>query len=347
MNFYISISRLQLKAKRWVHLAIIYSLSISVLIFSFNYIIDPYALTQYNILNIEYKLARDDRATKVNFFKTQKTFDNIILGSSRVYSINPRIASEILGGTTYNFAVGSASVEDHLGTLKYLERENKLPRNLIIGLDFYTFNKDIPADKHFLKNKELNFFTYSHIINDTFNYELFFSINTLRASLKTIKHHFRSTGKKPNFDTMGWGGKYIEYKTLKPLIELEKVREEIKKNKKIFYTNYSYNTLDPKRLNYYQEIKKICKDNNIKLYIFSTPLHPLAIRELKENTNTNQAFNLFKIFVKSFKPSYNSFEDDEFQNNYNHFSGATHTRSNAGDIILKKLLLPKYNSLDL
>lgn len=335
MNFYTSIFKQKIAYKQWVYKTILASLFISLFIFSINLVVDPYAITQYNVLDIKYKLARDDRRTKINFFKTQATFDNIILGSSRTYWINPRIASNMLGGSTYNFGIGSATVEDHLGILKYLQRENKLPKNIIVGLDFYTFNKDIPANRHFLINEDLNFLSYKS--GDSNDYAIFFSIDALRASLKTLKHHFRNTGRKPSFDNMGWGGKYIDYTTINKAQELKATKNEISKDKKIFYTNYSYNQLDKKRLAYYDEIKKICKDNNIRMYVFNTPLHPLLLKELKRNKNTRKALKDFVSFLQTFKYHYNFYEDQDFKN-YDHFRAATHTTTNAGDIILKKVL---------
>jgi len=44
-------------------------------------------------------------------------------------------------------------IEDILGITKYLERTNKLPKNLIVGVDFYILNKDISANIYFLTNK--------------------------------------------------------------------------------------------------------------------------------------------------------------------------------------------------
>jgi len=336
MNFYTLTSKSSYSSKKWIFITLMVSMLISAIIFITNYIVDPYNMTKYNLLNIKHKLARDDRRTKLNFFKTQDKFDNILIGSSRVYTINPRVASEILGGTTYNFGVGTASVEDHLGILKYLQKEDKLPKNLIIGIDFYTFNPAIPADRHFLINKELNFLTFSGSSQNEL--ELFFSIDALRASIKTLKHHIRKTDKKPSFDSLGWSGAYINYKIINKDLELNAAKYELAQIGQKFYTDYSYSKLDKKRLEYYAEIKKICKENSIHLYIFTTPLHPLVIKELKGHQETNKALKEFIAFLEDFQNFYNFYEDEIFKTNYDHFAGATHTKQNAGDIILKTLL---------
>ena len=125
MNFFTSISKQNYYPRKWLKRVTLFTALISFIIFSVNYIVDPYNITSHNLLNIKYKFARDDRTEKVNYFKNLPKKDNILIGSSRVYSINPKTVSKILGGTTYNFGVGTATIEDHLGILKYL---NKLPR---------------------------------------------------------------------------------------------------------------------------------------------------------------------------------------------------------------------------
>lgn len=177
------------KSKKWINDTLLLCLFCIGILFSFNYIVDPYNITQYNLLKINQKFARDDRLEKVNYFATLPKFDNILIGSSRVYTIDPKYVNQKLGGTTYNFGVGTASVEDHLGILLYLKKLNKLPKNLIIGIDFYTFNPSIPPNKYFLKNTELNFLSYD-LSADSDYWSKFLTLDATRASWKTLKNHF-------------------------------------------------------------------------------------------------------------------------------------------------------------
>jgi len=195
MSFYTLISKTSFSAKKWIKKVFIITFIFSFVIIVVNYIIDPYNVTGYNILNIKYKFARDDRSEKLAHFKVLPKFDNILIGSSRVYSINPRVVSKILGGTTYNFGVGTATVEDHLGILKYLIKEHKVPKNIIIGVDFYTFNPEVPPNGYFIKNKELNFLSYGDYHEDIL--AKLFSIDAFRASVKTIITNGFVKNKKP------------------------------------------------------------------------------------------------------------------------------------------------------
>ena len=335
MNFY----TLTFKPKKWISLLFILSLLVSAVIFSVNFIVDPYNITKYNLLHIKYKFARDDRTEKTNYFSSLNKVDNILIGSSRVYSMNPQTVSNLLGGTTYNFGVGTATVEDHLGILLYLKKIHKLPKNLIIGVDFYTFNPDIPANKYFLANKELNFLSYSNYKEDYL--AKFFSIDAFRASIKTLENHFSNKNEKPRFDKDGWAGSYEDYSKRNSKLDEIDARKELLEIKPLFYSNYTYKYIDKKRIAYYEEIRKICKENNINLYIFPTPLNPTLLNIIKHNKNMSNAFSQFTNYLSTFEHFTNIYEDKDLYSDIRNFHGLTHTSTNAGDIILHKALVKR------
>lgn len=341
MNFYTLISKNSYRPSRWIKLLLIGVFFVSTFIISVNFVVDPYNITKYNLLNIQFKFARDDRTEKVNYFTTLPAFDNIMIGSSRVYSINPAKASEYLGGTTYNFGVGTATVEDHLGILLYLQRENKLPKNIILGVDFYTFNPDTPPNKYFLKNTTLNFLSYE---NDQESYiEKLFSIDAFRASIKTLTNHIKNKNMRSRFDSNGWAGAYEDYSKRDLEADLVVAKKEIQKELPLLYSNLAYKQIDPKRVAYYEQIKNICAENKINLHIFNTPLHPELLTKFKNNSNTAQALHEFVTYLETFENFYNSFEDQEFYSEIRNFHGATHTSTNAGDLLMHKLLTPRQN----
>lgn len=335
MNFY----TLTFKPKQWIFSLFTLSIILSGIILIVNFAVDPYNITKYNILHIKHKFARDDRTEKVNYFTTKTKVDNILIGSSRVYSMNPEIVSNILGGTTYNFGVGTATVEDHLGILLYLKKLHKLPKNLIIGVDFYTFNPDIPANKYFLANKELNFLSYSSYKEDYL--AKFFSVDAFRASFKTLSNHFFNKNKKPRFDSNGFAGSYEDYSKRNTQLDDMNAKKELLEVKPLFYSNYEYNHIDKKRIAYYEQIKKICKENNINLYIFPTPLSPTLLNIIKQNKNMRSAFSEFTNYLSTFEHFTNMYEDKEIYSEIRNFHGLTHTSTNAGDIILQKVLVKR------
>lgn len=336
MNFYTLISKDKYKPIRWTRLLFLSLFLLSTTIISVNFIVDPYNITKYNLLNIKFKFARDDRTEKTNYFTSLEPFDNIMIGSSRVYSINPAKVTQHLGGTTYNFGVGTATIEDHLGVLLYLKKENKLPKNIILGIDFYTFSPDITPNKYFLKNKTLNFLSYSGVEE---NYiEKIFSFDAFRASLKTLFNHLKNKDMRSRFDADGWSGTYEDYSKRDLETDLVATKEEIQRQIPLMYSNLEYKTIDPKRVAYYEEIRAICKENNINLYVFTTPLHPELLKILKSNKNTHLALSEFIGYLNTFEHFYNFYEDKELYSEIRNFHGAHHTSTNAGDLLMKNLL---------
>jgi len=342
MNFYTLIFNNTKHSKQWILYTLLSVFFCSLFIIAINFMVDPYNITKYNILNIKYKFARDDRTEKVNYFKTLNKFDNILIGSSRVYSMNPLQVSKVLGGTTYNFGVGTATVEDHLGIIKYLERENKLPKNIIIGIDFYTFNPNTPLNSYFLRNKELNFLSYKGY--DAEYMSKLYSIDALRASIKTLKKHLFDKNERSRFDSLGWAGTYEDYSNKNMDTALIRVKKELKENLNRFYTNLTYGHIDKKRVQYYEKIRKFCKEKNINLYLFTTPLHPILLEILERNERTKNALEEFNTYLSTFQNFQNLYHDEELYHELKNFHGATHTTSIAGDLILKKVLTKvRYN----
>jgi hypothetical protein len=337
MNFYTLIFNKNTQhPKKWLLKVFTFVSTFSLFIFTINYIVDPYNITSFNLLKLKYKFARDDRTEKINHFKSLQKFDNILIGSSRVYSINPQTVSKILGGTTYNFGVGTATIEDHLGVLKYLIREKKVPKNIILGVDFYTFNPYIPPNSYFLRNKELNFLSYNNFHENYIG--KFFSFDAFRASIRTIKYNFFKK-EKPRFNKYGWAFRnYEDYSKRDPKTDLIYVKKEIEDNKKLFFSNMRYKHIDPKRVAYYEELKRLIKQYHITLYIFTTPLHPLLLNFIQHHAQTHEAMQEFLTYLSTFQHFTNLYYEKDIYSDLRNFNEATHTSPNAGDLILKKIL---------
>ncbi|MBE0497222.1 MAG: hypothetical protein IBX45_12460 [Campylobacterales bacterium] len=334
MNFCILTSS-HIGAKKWIRSSLLGFFLTTTALFLFNFIVDPYNITSYNILNITQKLARDDRVEKVNYFATLPVFDTILIGSSRVYTIDPEGVNKYLGGTTYNFGVGTANIEDHLGILLYLKKLDKLPRRLIIGIDFYTLNPDIPPNQYFLKNRELNFLSFKP--NEKTSYwSKFFTLDATRASWKTLKNHLKNTPSVSAFDKLGWSPRFFDDSNRDIDAEKIGVLNEIDKNTNL-YSNFTYASIDPKRIGYYEKIREICTAHNIQLYLFITPLHPILVEKLLRN-DTKKAIAQMDAYFSTFENFHNFLFDKEFNSNLLHFQGATHTTSHAGYQIIKRVL---------
>lgn len=324
----------KISPKAWSIKALVTSFLFIFSIGVFNYIIDPYDVTGYNIFHIRLKLASDDRNDKVNHFSTLRAVDNILIGSSRVYSIDPTTVSSTFGGTTYNFGVGTATVEDLLGIVYYLQRQHKMPKRLFVGVDLYTLNHDLPLNKYFLRNKELNFFSNLKQSGQE-DWSRFITVDITRSSFKTLKNHlFPDPTKAPRFTKQGQGysPQWSDYKT-----HISEATKEANEFYAEFYSHGNYGNLDKKRLDYLLELKKVCVDSDTQLIIFITPEHPILIQKIKQSKVKYALKELDAFLVSHFDHYYNFYADTSFVNNLNNFSGATHTTNKADDLIVQTL----------
>lgn len=327
--------------KQWSKLFFVLSFFIITFIFTFNFIIDPYSMTKYNLLNIPNKFARDDRVEKVAHIKTHKKYDNIILGSSRVYSTNPLTVSKYLGGTTYNCGVGTARIEDILGFILLLKKEKKLPKNLIIGLDFYSFNDELETNKYFLKNQDLNFL-HKQLSNSNY-ISNFLSIDAFRASFKTLTNFIKNSKAKPRFDENGASQNASTIFSTSPTKEQikepfsdETIQKEVKFIKTIKYKNIS-----KKRLSYLNKVIQLANKNNIKLYIFITPLNAKLLEKIKQDKKLYNQLLTFKKKISEKTKIYDFATINKITKNQNNFNNPTHFTPQAGNLLYAKLFNDK------
>ena len=334
-----------MKTIRWIKLYITIPIILITIIFSFNFIIDPYSITSYNLLNISNKFARDDRKEKVAKLYIEKRYDNMLFGSSHVYSINPLVVQKYLGGRTYNAGVGTARIEDQLGFLLYLEHINKLPKNIILGLDFYSFNQNIETNKYFLLNDDLNFLQQR--ANSDLYFSKFLSLDAIRASYKTFKNFLKDSTDKPRFDNYGTAGNASSIFTYYPKniknkhFEKTQVEDGYQAIKTIKYINISKN-----RLQYIKDITLLCKKYHINYTFFITPLNGQLIDKIENDSQLNITLKKFKEELAYITPYYDFIRHNKINDNRAFFGGDTmHTTTSTGNLILARLFNDKNISL--
>jgi len=325
-----------MKSNKWFKIWFISIFILSSLVFTLNLIVDPYSLTSKNLLHIPNKFTGDDRTEKVTNLLTHDSYDNILFGSSRVYSINPLMLSKYVGGTTYNTGVGTARMEDHLGFLLLLQRNKKLPKKIILGLDFYTFNPKLKPNSYFLKNSDLNFL---HGTTENSLYlNKFFSIDATIASIKTLNNFILSPSQKPRFDQFGAAHNASDNFNYYPKAQKQQVFSDKRLlNDLNFIRSEQYQVLSETRFQYLNKFITICDDNNITLKIFTTPLAGGLLAKINSDTQLNNMLNLFKIKLQK-TTSYNDFlTHNKIINTPVFFNNPTHTKTTTGNLMLAKL----------
>jgi hypothetical protein len=295
-------------------------------------------MTGYNLLKIPNKFARDDRVEKVAKLKTEAAYDTIILGSSRVYGTNPLMARRYLGGSSFNAGVGTARVEDHLGFVLLLKRLDKLPKNMIIGLDFYSFNEELSANSYFIKNQDLNFI--SNTPSSTNYIANFLSIDAFRASIKTLENFLGNDKSEPRFDE--YGASHHASKDfslqLKPSTE-KRVYTEADIIKALrFIKTLEYKKMNTKRFEYLKEIILTCKENSINLYFFTTPLQGELLSKIEADEHLNTMLKSWKTEIAKITPYYDFLLHNTIIDNPYYFDNLTHMNVVTGNLIYARIL---------
>lgn len=319
-----------MKAPQFIRYFLIVSSTLLFLILGFNLLIDPYEVTGKNLLKINQKLVRDGRVQKLNRIKELDHIDNLILGSSRSEKLNPDTVNRLLGGYTYTFGIGGANVEDALGLLLYLERENKLPKHVILCLDFTMFGAGKPAQS-FYEIPELNFLG-QHDTQQNYAAKLF-SIDATRASMKTLKAHLKKT---ESDSYIGENGFVFSREQNTP-----GNIESIKKLAHQYYTvNYRSGemTLSEERFGYLQRIVEISQKHEITLHVMLTPVHSHLFSMIQNNPKLARTLSQFKQTLKHITPYYDTMILSPETMNDNNFDDAVHYTEEMGDHFLKNLL---------
>lgn len=297
----------------------------------FNIIVDPYDVTRINLLHIEHKLVRDGRAQKINQLKNLKVIDNLILGSSRSERLNPSTVSRFIGGYTYTFGMGGASIEDALGVLLFLQKENKFPKNIILCVDFSMFGESKPSVE-FYNSPEINFLATKPPKVD-YPSKLF-SIDATRASIKTLKFHLKKREPDSYIDDHG----YLRSKHETPSGDQEKIQKVAQ-----YYYDFNYKAgnivFSKERFHYLKQIVALANKHNSRLYVMLTPVHKNLYTMIDKNEKLSEKLVSFKQQLSSITPFYDAMILNSETMKESNFEDAVHYNEKMGDYLLQQLFI--------
>jgi hypothetical protein len=233
--------------------------------------------------------------------------------------LKPELITNCLKGVTYNFSVHSALPEDFVGILKFLEKINKIPRNIITGFDFFILNENLPTDYRFLNVNELNFFNKKSSNNTYLSFDL------LKLSIKNLTMSFKGELKEPNsyFDKYG--------------LEHQKYNETFSDNFNDYFTSkYSSGEykISKKRIKYLKYVKNFAEQHNIKIYSFMTPMHYKFLNKLNKNKNLNYNLEKFKENINQLFSPIDLMQINKISLYSQNFNDSTHVKPFVADNII-------------
>lgn len=253
----------------------------------------------------------DERLFVKNIIEnTHNEPDFIAIGSSRTMQLRKRMFLDN-NKTFFNLSVSGASLEDYIGIVStYQMKHKKLPKNIIIGIDPWIFNKNNGQDRYLSLYDEYNIFIKdNNLLKYTYDKQ---QKNNLP---KLISFDYFKVNALFLFDYFTKG--YYGYYTINSVNKNDYLREtdasiqypydkrkpnELKvENLAIGYTKgqvYSlenFSSIDNVRLFEYF-IKYLKKNSNV--YLFLPPYNPLSYDILIRQEDKYQIINVEKYLRK-------------------------------------------------
>lgn len=222
---------------------------------AYNIILDPYMVLRKDPSHMF--ICPNERYFKTDYILSNPTkYDSFLFGSSRVSQIPVELISKATGSSFYNMTYIAGVTSDHLPILKlFIDRKLKI-KNVIIGLDYYTFSA-MPAE-----NRTRNIMYPLTLMEKAKFYYTYLSLEPDSSMLKEIKFD----GKEAVYDLAGTGGYHFIRRERQLGLEPLKHEAKFKNPFAVLCTDQVEKTLAE-----IQEIISLCRANGIKLSFFINP----------------------------------------------------------------------------
>lgn len=302
----------------------------AVLLISVNYIIDPLNILHTKFLKQEYQM--NERFLKIEYLtKHHEKYNSYMLGSSRIGTTHPSFVEQYIPHSKfYNLTIASGNLSDYLIHLKYFIKHKFELENLYIQIDI--------ANMGYYGNSHLgNLGTYYPPVENKsltiFYLEYLTSFQPL-SIIGKIKKNFQEESQIEYF--LETTGSYTKSKLEQRII---KNCEQYVKAEATFHINntrFSSGVHIKKSLDAIKEIVRLSNENNIKLYIFTTPHNKNMMDTYKVNDYLNFIRGISKITNFYDFSGYNSITN----NNCNYYEHS-HYRPLVGKLISARIFEDK------
>lgn len=291
-----------MKTREWIIYSFLLTACIIVTVFFLMKWSDTYSNTHYT--RTKFYSEPNKNVLKVHYILThKKQYDSFIFGSSRVGSINPL---KLTNGRYYNMTYSEGLPKEHLLNIKLFLKEGIHIKNLLIGLDEFSYQVSFLKHQHQGLTKAYYKATNTPLLN--YYRELY-----LRFPLGEDRHHIKKKlFNSSNYFILDISKQKENYENMINQFNKKTFTSQEHINNKIFDkpTYYNGNTLQ-ETLEDIKELKQVCIQSDINCTFFINPIH----KKTYEFTN--------KKLLKQFKKQLQNITD------YYDFSGPSYiTQSN-------------------
>lgn len=325
--------------KYWAKRSIILvSLFISLTVL-FNLIVDANGI--FNIVNIEKfnktknHISNDGRS---KFYNAKNANPEVLLmGTSRTENINPKHLSKYVDGRIYNLAVKGSGVTLHKKNIEYFIKNNNI-NTIVYGLDLFSFN---PLSNRYNENLDASRYTKNYLGDYL---DILFGSKQLSRSIKTVKSNIKSDEQVIDLET-GWATNLDNIKDIEEK-GIEVITQDVI-NKDLFVQKHFFNSeifkdknsID-RSLEVFDDIVKLCKENNVKLYLFISPIYS-KINTMIDEKGYGNTYKYWKQSLSKYGDIYDFSGYNSITNNINNFYDGHHYIDDVSKFILARVFNDK------
>lgn len=310
--------------KKWTLFTLSLTVFVLFIIAAVNYVIDPYGFYHFSGKRYNYQKSTTSDPYQFKAYQSKKYHpETIVLGTSRAMRLNPPEIKSLTDENAYNLGLPAATPYIDLKYLEYMIKVDKNLHTVFLGLDFEVFDKSYLNHASF-DEKRLDSSFYTQDIFATL-----LSEKTLKDSRKVIIDNLNKTTTYTENRYLG-DGSFDETLVYPP---------NINENTLQSYPATSQLSLDS--MLYIKKIKDLCEQNNLKLYIYISPIHAILLETFWQNNLWND-FEEWKRQLVDITPiwdfsgyhdiSMSSLHNKEYYNDLSHFSKET------GNLMLYRML---------
>ncbi|MBF0566666.1 MAG: hypothetical protein HQK89_15685 [Nitrospirae bacterium] len=316
--------------------------AILALIAAFNVIVDPYGI--WGIIDLKgfngtKNRVQSERMTK--FYCVRRFMpENLIMGSSRVLSFEPKAMNRYVKGSTYNLALSGTCIRELYEYLEYIASRHKLG-TVVLGIDLFTFN---PVRNDLGKNiqvrTELERLRHRFYVKDFLDCALCYdaadkSVQTIRDSISNTSPHFDMYSGTMTWDT---------YKNELSRKGVSFVRGKIADRLEFFrttndlYGEESFRNPDSLKANfgYFVKIVELCRREGIDLRLYVSPVY-VSHFELIYRCGLGTTYEALLRAMAQVTGYYDFSGRNSITTNVNYYWDSDHMRSELGRAIFARL----------
>ena len=219
----------------------------------------------------------------------------LVIGSSRTLEID---SSYFPGKTFFNNSVSGASIEDLVAIYEMYEQKACKPKNIIIGLDPWTLNKNSGQTRWVAINSEYNAFLrelnkdtitqnddmnrYSQLISPSY------FISSLNALIKSRKLAIVKTTNNPMMTRLSDGSVSYgaDYRNRTPAQISDMAKEYAKVNN--IYSVENFNELSPQAIFLLESLVAKLEKEHVGITFFLSPYNPIVYHIFETNKQYSQ-----------------------------------------------------------